>query len=400
MRFHPILKYWKLHDGTDFGAGCGTPLRAPYNGRVAERYYNAGYGNRLMIDHGVVDGRFVTTGYNHAIRYTVGVGDRVSKGEVIGYVGSTGYSTGCHLHLMVWLDGNRPQPDDLVLTAFCTTGPQSGRWDLLRNGGPRVRQDGAHGEGEGSQGRRAEPQGSARLPHRRDVRGRLALSGTEVKSLREGRATLADAFATVDDGEVWLRAAHIPEYSHGTWTNHTARRTRKLLLHRREIDKIARELETKGSHAGAARHLLRRRVRQGRARHRHRQAGVRQAPVDRPAGGATGRRSGPWPAGPAARGAPLRHALRRLLLASGRAAAAPSVSRWPRPTTASAAVGTRSTRSTIEYEMGTDGVLQAKETIVYRFGYDSGRHGIDRYFVTREPYDDHRTPSTPSTSSR
>ena len=75
----------------------------------------------------------------------------------------------------------------------------------------------------------------------------IALSGTEVKSLREGRATLADAFATVDDGEVWLRAAHIPEYSHGTWTNHTARRTRKLLLHRREIDKIARELDTKGS---------------------------------------------------------------------------------------------------------------------------------------------------------
>lgn len=75
----------------------------------------------------------------------------------------------------------------------------------------------------------------------------LALSGTEVKSLREGRATLADAFATVDDGEVWLRAAHIPEYSHGSWTNHTARRTRKLLLHRREIDKISRALESKGS---------------------------------------------------------------------------------------------------------------------------------------------------------
>ena len=75
----------------------------------------------------------------------------------------------------------------------------------------------------------------------------IVLSGTEVKSLREGRANLTDAFATVDDGEVWLRSAHIPEYSHGTWTNHTARRTRKLLLHRREIDKIARELETKGS---------------------------------------------------------------------------------------------------------------------------------------------------------
>jgi SsrA-binding protein len=75
----------------------------------------------------------------------------------------------------------------------------------------------------------------------------IVLNGTEVKSLREGRATLSDAFATVDDGEVWLRAAHIPEYSHGTWTNHSARRTRKLLLNRREIDKIERELSTAGT---------------------------------------------------------------------------------------------------------------------------------------------------------
>ena len=110
MRFHPVLKYWKLHDGTDFGAGCGTPIRAPYPGRVAERYFNAGYGNRLMIDHGNVDGRYVTTGYNHAIRYTVSVGQHVSKGQVIGYVGTTGFSTGCHLHLMVWLDGSRVNP--------------------------------------------------------------------------------------------------------------------------------------------------------------------------------------------------------------------------------------------------------------------------------------------------
>lgn len=75
----------------------------------------------------------------------------------------------------------------------------------------------------------------------------LVLTGTEVKALREGRASLADAFATVDDGEVWLRAAHIPEYSHGTWTNHTARRTRKLLLNRREISRIERELTSTGS---------------------------------------------------------------------------------------------------------------------------------------------------------
>lgn len=110
MRFHPILRYWKLHDGTDFGASCGAAIRAPYGGRVAERYYNAGYGNRLIIDHGSVDGRYVTTAYNHAIRYTVGVGEHVSKGEVIGYVGSTGYSTGCHLHLMVWVDGSLRNP--------------------------------------------------------------------------------------------------------------------------------------------------------------------------------------------------------------------------------------------------------------------------------------------------
>jgi SsrA-binding protein len=75
----------------------------------------------------------------------------------------------------------------------------------------------------------------------------IVLSGTEVKSLREGRANLADAYATVDDGEVWLRAAHIPEYSHGTWTNHTARRNRKLLLNRKEITRIERSLETAGT---------------------------------------------------------------------------------------------------------------------------------------------------------
>jgi len=66
----------------------------------------------------------------------------------------------------------------------------------------------------------------------------VALQGTEVKSLREGHASLADAFATVDDGEVWLRNMHIPEYQHGSWTNHEPRRNRKLLLHRRQIDTL------------------------------------------------------------------------------------------------------------------------------------------------------------------
>lgn len=74
----------------------------------------------------------------------------------------------------------------------------------------------------------------------------MVLTGTEVKSLRQGRASFADAFATVDDGEVWLRNAHIPEYSFGTWTNHATRRNRKLLLNRREIDKLAKEVANSG----------------------------------------------------------------------------------------------------------------------------------------------------------
>jgi SsrA-binding protein len=74
----------------------------------------------------------------------------------------------------------------------------------------------------------------------------LVLQGTEVKSLRDGKASLADAFATVDDGEVWLRNVHIPEYTQGTWTNHTPRRTRKLLLHRSEIEKLIGKTKESG----------------------------------------------------------------------------------------------------------------------------------------------------------
>ena len=74
----------------------------------------------------------------------------------------------------------------------------------------------------------------------------IALVGTEVKSLREGKASLVDAFATVDNGEIWLRGLHIPEYSQGTWTNHSAKRKRKLLLNRVEIDKIERRVNEKG----------------------------------------------------------------------------------------------------------------------------------------------------------
>jgi SsrA-binding protein len=74
----------------------------------------------------------------------------------------------------------------------------------------------------------------------------LALTGTEVKSLRAGRASLTDGFAEISNNEVWLHNVHIPEYTHGTWTNHEPRRTRKLLLHRREIDKLAAATAERG----------------------------------------------------------------------------------------------------------------------------------------------------------
>ncbi|MER7608698.1 SsrA-binding protein SmpB [Nocardioides sp. NPDC023903] len=74
----------------------------------------------------------------------------------------------------------------------------------------------------------------------------MVLQGTEVKSLREGRASLVDGFIDIDRGEAWIHGIHIPEYLNGTWTNHAARRKRKLLLHRAEIDKIERKVSEKG----------------------------------------------------------------------------------------------------------------------------------------------------------
>jgi SsrA-binding protein len=74
----------------------------------------------------------------------------------------------------------------------------------------------------------------------------IVLTGTEVKSLRMGRASLVDGFVDVEKGEAWLLGVHIPEYTQGTWTNHAARRKRKLLLNRHEIDKIESRVNEKG----------------------------------------------------------------------------------------------------------------------------------------------------------
>jgi len=112
MRFHPVYHRWSLHDGTDFGAPCGTPIRAAAGGTVLATYHNAGYGNRIIMDNGFHSGRGVGLGtsYNHLSSDSVSVGEKVKRGDIIGYVGNTGYSTGCHLHFMVFENGTAVNP--------------------------------------------------------------------------------------------------------------------------------------------------------------------------------------------------------------------------------------------------------------------------------------------------
>jgi murein DD-endopeptidase MepM/ murein hydrolase activator NlpD len=109
-RMHPIYHYWGLHDGTDFHAPCGTHLRAAGSGHVISEVWSDVYGHRLYLDLGRVNGKNMTVVYNHATSYRVGVGARVSRGETLGYAGTTGWSTGCHLHFTVLLDGNPVDP--------------------------------------------------------------------------------------------------------------------------------------------------------------------------------------------------------------------------------------------------------------------------------------------------
>ena len=109
MRYHPILHYWRLHAGRDFAANCNTPIRAAADGTVISAGWGGGYGNRIMIDHGIVRGHSLVTTYNHMSRYAVR-GGHVSRGQIIGYVGTTGSSTGCHLHFETYEDGTPRDP--------------------------------------------------------------------------------------------------------------------------------------------------------------------------------------------------------------------------------------------------------------------------------------------------
>lgn len=108
MRRHPILGYNRMHQGIDFGAGSGTPVFAAGDGVVVEARRWGGYGNWVRVRHA---GGF-ETGYAHLSRFGKGVraGQRISQGQVIAYVGSTGASTGPHLHYEIWQHGKRVNP--------------------------------------------------------------------------------------------------------------------------------------------------------------------------------------------------------------------------------------------------------------------------------------------------
>ena len=105
-RLHPVLGYTRIHTGVDLAAGYGEPIRAADTGNVVLAGWNGGYGNCVIIDHG---GGMATL-YGHQSELAVSVGQRVTRGEVIGYVGSTGMSTGPHLHFEVRINGNPVDP--------------------------------------------------------------------------------------------------------------------------------------------------------------------------------------------------------------------------------------------------------------------------------------------------
>ncbi|MBS0255496.1 MAG: M23 family metallopeptidase [Proteobacteria bacterium] len=106
MRFHPILGYSRMHSGTDFGAAYGSPIVAVADGLVSYAGVHGGHGNYVRLEHG----GGVGSGYGHMSRIAVAPGSRVRAGQVIGYVGSTGLSTGPHLHYEVFRDGRPVDP--------------------------------------------------------------------------------------------------------------------------------------------------------------------------------------------------------------------------------------------------------------------------------------------------
>ena len=113
-RIHPIYKYYGLHDGNDYHASCGTPLAAAGTGTVTSEYYSSIWGNRLFLNLGTVNGKNVTVIYNHISKYAASTGDVVTRGQTVAYAGTTGWSTGCHLHFTVMVNGSPTNPNNYM----------------------------------------------------------------------------------------------------------------------------------------------------------------------------------------------------------------------------------------------------------------------------------------------
>jgi murein DD-endopeptidase MepM/ murein hydrolase activator NlpD len=111
LRFHPVLHVWELHTGLDLAASCGTAVGAAADGKVVRTGWAGGNGIQVKIDHGMLGTHRVVTTYNHLSSIGVKVGQKVEALDGIGRVGSTGYSTGCHLHFEVIVDGQFTDPE-------------------------------------------------------------------------------------------------------------------------------------------------------------------------------------------------------------------------------------------------------------------------------------------------
>ena len=118
-RYDPFYQRWQLHAGVDFAAAGGTPIWAAASGQVIQAGWDGGYGNYTCIYHGTYGGQGFATCYAHQSAILVSVGQRVSQGQVIGRVGTTGASTGDHLHFEVRLDGAPVNPLPWLPACLC-----------------------------------------------------------------------------------------------------------------------------------------------------------------------------------------------------------------------------------------------------------------------------------------
>ena len=113
-RINPIYHYWGLHDGTDFAAPCGMPEVASSAGTVIAEQWSDVYGHQLYLDLGQVNGKNMTVVYNHLSAYRTSTGQHVSRGQTVGLAGTTGWSTGCHLHFTVLVNGTPVNPMNYI----------------------------------------------------------------------------------------------------------------------------------------------------------------------------------------------------------------------------------------------------------------------------------------------